>query len=445
MGRVAVATVDVEAGGVVLVDVAAAWATVGEGRCLACGREDEGGEAHACAEPGLRARVPRGADADGVVEEVAGVDGVGETDRARAWLRALATGADAAPPFASLCAEGVDRCREAARAVFAHPGGADWALPGGRRDAEALERAAMALARLNANSHDLTDRAGSGLFPRAAMLEHSCRPNCNATTKGALLWVNATRDVRAGERLSIDYLSADVLSPVPRRRAALLASHGFLCACEGCSHAPDPARSFRCAGCGHASALRPAGAGAAASWACGECGRRADAAERAALEAAEAAAGGEAEVPVERLLEVFEGGGGAREAHEALGGPPLALSHHLLFWQLHDFSRLMLDEGRHTAAERSWEALLDAARGVVPPLTDEWLHFLEHLAQVRVAAGRPEDAAAAWREALAVAEVVHGPDTPPTLSVRALSERPPRSVAEMEARYEEAAADQQQQ
>lgn len=31
---------------------------------------------------------------------------------------------------------------------------------------------------LNTNSHELEELGGSGLFPMACLMEHSCRPNC---------------------------------------------------------------------------------------------------------------------------------------------------------------------------------------------------------------------------------------------------------------------------
>ncbi len=43
------------------------------------------------------------------------------------------------------------------------------------------EQAAAVLSALNTNSHELGEWGGSGFFPLACVMEHSCLPNCSFT------------------------------------------------------------------------------------------------------------------------------------------------------------------------------------------------------------------------------------------------------------------------
>lgn len=44
--------------------------------------------------------------------------------------------------------------------------------------------AATILGVLNTNSHELGEWGGSGLYMKALLMEHDCRPNCSFTTHG---------------------------------------------------------------------------------------------------------------------------------------------------------------------------------------------------------------------------------------------------------------------
>ena len=67
------------------------------------------------------------------------------------------------------------------------------------------EDCARCLGLLNTNQVELEDFGGSGLFVGTAILEHSCDFNCSYTTSQNLLFLTATRTIRPGARLSIDY------------------------------------------------------------------------------------------------------------------------------------------------------------------------------------------------------------------------------------------------
>ena len=63
------------------------------------------------------------------------------------------------------------------------------------------------------------------VFPWAAFLNHSCRPNCRVIVKGAVMRVVTNAAIKAGEELCISYI--DDTLPVSRRRHLLhvLPSH----------------------------------------------------------------------------------------------------------------------------------------------------------------------------------------------------------------------------
>lgn len=98
---------------------------------------------------------------------------------------------------------------------------------------------------LNNNQMELESLGGSGLFPTAAILEHSCAPTCSFTTEGSRLFLTCIRPLKRGQRLSIDYGNLHY-RPTSERRAFTLEKYGFPCTCERCVGQPDFTRAFRC-------------------------------------------------------------------------------------------------------------------------------------------------------------------------------------------------------
>ena len=75
--------------------------------------------------------------------------------------------------------------------------------------------------------------AGTALFEAASLLNHSCEPNLGvALSPGAHLSLFASRDVAAGEELTISYVDAGL--DVDTRRRALRHGYGFECRCARC-------------------------------------------------------------------------------------------------------------------------------------------------------------------------------------------------------------------
>lgn len=107
------------------------------------------------------------------------------------------------------------------------------------------------LCRIRCNScallSDELNSIGAGLFPRMALLNHSCRPNTVATFHGSSLVVRCIASVKVGEELTICYV--DAMKPREHRRQALMSQYFFSCSCIRCvEEATDgsPLDAYRC-------------------------------------------------------------------------------------------------------------------------------------------------------------------------------------------------------
>jgi hypothetical protein len=91
---------------------------------------------------------------------------------------------------------------------------------------DAIARLICALA---CNVHTIVDveqhPIGIGCFPRAAMFNHSCRPNCVQSFNGRRLVLRSLRKINAGEELTISY--TELLSTLGQRRAELSGNYHF--------------------------------------------------------------------------------------------------------------------------------------------------------------------------------------------------------------------------
>ena len=105
-----------------------------------------------------------------------------------------------------------------------------------------LDILTMIIGGLNTNCHTLEDLGGSGLFENSCICQHSCVANCNFSTNGILLTLTATKEIAAGESLTLDY-GENFFKPVSFRREFLLKSYGFVCDCPACNgQLPDRTR-----------------------------------------------------------------------------------------------------------------------------------------------------------------------------------------------------------
>eukprot|EP00434_Breviolum_minutum_P029169 symbB.v1.2.025803.t1/scaffold2528.1/size92917/4 len=76
---------------------------------------------------------------------------------------------------------------------------------------------------------------GIGLARRIALMNHSCRPNCEIDYDGnGTAIVTALRQIRPKEELTISYI--DETKPLGVRRRVLARRYGFKCFCRRCVH-----------------------------------------------------------------------------------------------------------------------------------------------------------------------------------------------------------------
>lgn len=84
-----------------------------------------------------------------------------------------------------------------------------------------------------AEDKSLGDRIFS--FKQGCCINHSCAPNCDWIVLNGILVVEAKRDIRKGEEITISYdHDITALEGKADRRRALLQTYVFLCTCERC-------------------------------------------------------------------------------------------------------------------------------------------------------------------------------------------------------------------
>ena len=127
------------------------------------------------------------------------------------------------------------------------------------------------------------DRAG--LFPLAALANHSCSPSCGHSTRvGGEMRFFASVPISRGDEVTISHLPALWATPRDERRRVRMLQHAVFCRCARCA-AADGCRGLRCVGAACDGVAERAD-GAGGKWACGRCGEaRTDGAMRPQLEA----------------------------------------------------------------------------------------------------------------------------------------------------------------
>jgi hypothetical protein len=96
------------------------------------------------------------------------------------------------------------------------------------------------LRQFRSNNFGITDELvnciGIGVYPSAALLNHSCAPNCILRYKlsevGPVVQIVAIRDILPGEELTHSYIDCSL--PQAMRRDRLLEIYGFSCSCPLC-------------------------------------------------------------------------------------------------------------------------------------------------------------------------------------------------------------------
>jgi len=95
---------------------------------------------------------------------------------------------------------------------------------------------------LETNAFNISDAnmrpIGVGLYPHAALFNHSCNPNAATVFEGKTAFVRAIRAIAPGEEITVGYV--DLGQPVGLRRKELLECFGFECKCERCTEESRP-------------------------------------------------------------------------------------------------------------------------------------------------------------------------------------------------------------
>ncbi|KAF0719269.1 Aste57867_1155 [Aphanomyces stellatus] len=104
-----------------------------------------------------------------------------------------------------------------------------------------LETAATLFAQLNCNAFTVCTLehvpVGIGMYPEAALLNHSCAPNCIITFHKRQLQIRAIRPIPSGEELTVSYI--ELMATHHDRQDELRASYFFTCQCSRCL-TPEP-------------------------------------------------------------------------------------------------------------------------------------------------------------------------------------------------------------
>lgn len=85
------------------------------------------------------------------------------------------------------------------------------------------------------SSDDQSLTSGTGVWLEAAKINHSCAPNCEYGSFGAMLLVLASRPITAGEELTVPYRGIGPQLDLKARRTAMKEfGDGFHCVCQRC-------------------------------------------------------------------------------------------------------------------------------------------------------------------------------------------------------------------
>eukprot|EP00026_Physarum_polycephalum_P007780 Phypoly_transcript_07846.p1 GENE.Phypoly_transcript_07846~~Phypoly_transcript_07846.p1 ORF type:complete len:479 (+),score=56.38 Phypoly_transcript_07846:141-1577(+) len=85
---------------------------------------------------------------------------------------------------------------------------------------------------------------GVGLYPLAALINHSCSPNSVAVFEGPRVYIRAIQNIKAGEEITVSYIEVGMTK---QQRQATLAKHFyFVCECERCQNEANETNAYKC-------------------------------------------------------------------------------------------------------------------------------------------------------------------------------------------------------
>ena len=112
------------------------------------------------------------------------------------------------------------------------------------------EKLEQMFSRIETNVHGIyhgstAQLVGHGMYPSAAMFNHSCAPNCKLDSdKVEKLTITTVVPVESATELTVSYIALD--KPVTARRKALRQQYNFECNCERCVEELARGKSQRC-------------------------------------------------------------------------------------------------------------------------------------------------------------------------------------------------------
>ncbi|KAL8452163.1 hypothetical protein Emed_001470 [Eimeria media] len=104
------------------------------------------------------------------------------------------------------------------------------------------------LARLKRNAHGLPTQARWAVYPKAAMVNHSCEPNVTYRNLNGLLVYFAVRDIAQGDMITMTYID-QLYASAAFRSQRLLDTKCFTCKCSRCESSEEKERRMLCPSC----------------------------------------------------------------------------------------------------------------------------------------------------------------------------------------------------
>ncbi|KFG32073.1 putative histone lysine methyltransferase, SET [Toxoplasma gondii GAB2-2007-GAL-DOM2] len=102
--------------------------------------------------------------------------------------------------------------------------------------------------KMKLNAHALTRGRGWALYPRAARIKHSCRPNVTYRNLDGLLVVFALEDIAEGTPITMSYID-QLYMPTEERRKRVMATKRIFCQCMRCTDVCQKERKILCPEC----------------------------------------------------------------------------------------------------------------------------------------------------------------------------------------------------
>lgn len=87
-------------------------------------------------------------------------------------------------------------------------------------------------------------KIGLGLYPTAAIVNHSCVPNCILKFNGSSIALMVVCDIILNDQLFISYGPCASKQPTHLRRQMLSAEYYFVCSCKGCLEGGEDLLTF---------------------------------------------------------------------------------------------------------------------------------------------------------------------------------------------------------